>query len=1014
MKKQLSFAFATEPPPAPRKRKPAPAPRLSTRPLFVVPTERHVERFTVAGYDALTLPSLEERLLVRLAPDLAVASRAEERTALRAALVRLKKRISSVDPSAPAFVSVCESALDDLFARVVVLDPTLVVGPFASRVRWLRALSDTVKAELALHGLCARRDAPLALAERVASLDPATVVEALGTNLIETRSLVDLGPRTLALLQSLDRKLSRLGGRASVSLPMFERPLDLERPRDPLETVATWAASWLDDAPRTEIVPARLGTLDGDPVPPEAAMEVSHASALDEDAHAHAIAACVSERLRRGARVDAVVVAYARRDEPMLLALARAFDEAGIVAHGLPKPPSALIAFVFEALAALTGSVRDLGSLFGSPYVDLGLHPRDARRRLSRLSKKLSTAPRARAESPREALFASYARAVNGRVVEEETAILTRIVDIFGRFPERGTVPVLVAATLDYLAVLGVERRAIRADPSVFSSDERDPIESLERDAVARDARAFSDLVEALSAMEQAARLDPEAVVERGRFVEELATLVGLAAPLPGAARSFAVRVGRLQDFAGEELDLLVVADATTRGLAGAPPRSPLVTSELLRALDPRGASSQAAEDAKVMAALGLAAARAREVVMTSYGAEGDEAVDVAPQVAKLVEAGAPSEAWGAVSRLDKPLTRHDVRIRSLLLGADPPSELAERVHVERTREHFFLDERRPASTAIGTLGALLGEDLKASLSEETGGERPLALTGLERFAECGFRGFAHVVLGARDPAEEAELPTAREEGTRLHGALAVALEAAKPHLRRRPRDASAVQEAGMAAARRYLVSHATESALESVLDLRVMHAVMAVLREAVEDETWDFEAAEASFGEASDPASLPALVLGENELSLRGRIDRVDVGRARASARVVDYKRSSIRDIVKKVGTTALQVPLYAMAVQKPLAVLVVKGIYYSLRESELSKRPGPKDTGELAVDRALERGQAVDVALRAVRRVRSADVSPRPWSDTQCRACGFSGGCRRPRFAMPAEEEETQGGEA
>lgn len=1013
MKKQLSFAFATEPEAPPRKRKPAPTPRLSTRPLFVVPTERHVERFTVAGYDALTLPSLEERLLVRLAPGLVVASRAEERTALRAALLRLRKRISSIDPSAPAFVSVCESALDDLYVHVVTLDPGRVTGPFAARVRWLQLLTDTVRAELGLHGLVARRDVALALAERVSALDPGEVAEALGTNLIETRTLVDLGPRTLTLLQSLDRKLSRLGGRASVSLPMFDRPLDLERPRDPLETVATWAASWLDDAPRTEIVPARLGTLDGEPVSPDAVRGVSHASALDADAHAHAIASCISDRLRRGARVDAVVVGYARRDEPMLLALARAFEEAGIVAHGLPKPPSALIAFVFEALAALTGSVRDLGSLFGSPYVDLGLHPRDARRRLTRLAKKLSSAPRARAESPRAAIFASYARAVSGRVVEEETEILTRIVDAFERFPVRGTVPELVAATMDYLAVLGVERRAVRADPAVFSADERDGIQSLERDAVARDSRAFSDLQDVLASMEQASRIDAGFVVERGRFVEELAALVGLSAPLPGAARSFAVRVGRLQDFAGEELDLLVVADATTRGLAGAPPRSPLVTSELVRALSASVAGSQAAEDAKVLAALGLAAARAREVVLTSYGAEGDEAVDVAPQVVKLVEAGAPSEAWGAVSRLDKPLTRHDVRIRTLLRGADPPRELVARVRVERTREHFFLDERRPASVEVGALGDVLVEGLAPPLVEETGGERPLALTGLERFAECGFRGFAHVVLGARDPAEEAELPTAREEGTRLHGALAAALEGAKADLLRRPRDASAVQESGVSAARRYLVSHATESALESVLDLRVMHAVAAVLKQAVEDETWDFEAAEASFGEASDPLSLPALVLGERELLLRGRIDRVDVGRARASARVVDYKRSSIRDIVKKVGATALQVPLYAMAVQKPLGVLVVKGIYYSLRESELAKQTSPKDSGELAVDRALESGQAVDVALRAVRRIRGADVSPRPWSETQCRACGFSGGCRRPRFAMPADEEDSLGGE-
>ena len=49
------------PSPVPKRDLPTP-----TGMVFVVPTERHVERFAVAGYTALTFPSLEERLLARL------------------------------------------------------------------------------------------------------------------------------------------------------------------------------------------------------------------------------------------------------------------------------------------------------------------------------------------------------------------------------------------------------------------------------------------------------------------------------------------------------------------------------------------------------------------------------------------------------------------------------------------------------------------------------------------------------------------------------------------------------------------------------------------------------------------------------------------------------------------------------------------------------------------------------------------------------------------------------------
>jgi hypothetical protein len=128
------------------------------------------------------------------------------------------------------------------------------------------------------------------------------------------------------------------------------------------------------------------------------------------------------------------------------------------------------------------------------------------------------------------------------------------------------------------------------------------------------------------------------------------------------------------------------------------------------------------------------------------------------------------------------------------------------------------------------------------------------------------------------------------------------------------------------------------------------------------------------------------------------------------ASARVVDYKRGSLDGMRAKVGSTALQVPLYARAAREALGRMDVSGIYFSLRDEVLA-RPNEKDRCADLVAQQVD--GAIEVrALDVVRRVRSGDVTPRPVDELACRTCPFSGGCRRPRFAMPAEEDDARSG--
>jgi hypothetical protein len=47
--------------------------------------------------------------------------------------------------------------------------------------------------------------------------------------------------------------------------------------------------------------------------------------------------------------------------------------------------------------------------------------------------------------------------------------------------------------------------------------------------------------------------------------------------------------------------------------------------------------------------------------------------------------------------------------------------------------------------------------------------------------------------------------------------------------------------------------------------------------------------------------------------------------------------------------------------------------------------------------------------IALNTVRRLRDGHVAPLPTDEGACRTCSVAGGCRRPRFSMRADEDES-----
>ncbi len=146
---------------------------------------------------------------------------------------------------------------------------------------------------------------------------------------------------------------------------------------------------------------------------------------------------------------------------------------------------------------------------------------------------------------------------------------------------------------------------------------------------------------------------------------------------------------------------------------------------------------------------------------------------------------------------------------------------------------------------------------------------------------------------------------------------------------------------------------------------------------------------------------SLPALELGEG-VSLRGRIDRVDVGPG-GEAVVYDYKARSAPPSAKWVGERRWQVALYMRAVRDLLGHAPVGGFYQPLAGKDIRARGALADEGgvELDVVRTdrLDGGELerlLDECLAAARvaagEARAGALAPRP--DT----CASGGGCAYP----------------
>jgi RecB family exonuclease len=558
--------------------------------------------------------------------------------------------------------------------------------------------------------------------------------------------------------------------------------------------------------------------------------------------------------------------------------------------------------------------------------------------------------------------------------------------------------------------------------------------------AVARDAHAWELLDIALADCEAAAdRLGiAETVVTPRAFRHELAHALDARAGRPGAARAGAVRVVNLEELAAEKLALLVVIDANdgrlpSRGNAGRGPGRNRGEGDsfheglasALRSIDPvRAPASFSVRAARQLTSLALAVTSARSIVLVRRSRDEEGALMApSPVVAWLERCGVKPSIWRASPLDGRPVCAHEATLRRAARGELGRPGVARRARIERTREARFEALAPAADPILGDLddGALApGSPVLAALLVETGGgDRPLAVTNLERFAVCPFQGFGGQVLHARPQRPLRELPDRRESGTLIHRALAAAFTATAPLWAERPRNATAIHAEAREAVDLLLREETLASPLRRLALARVRDAVRAVVTWSLADENWDFALAEQSFGDVRTRrvGAWPPLVLEEGgvRLALRGSIDRLDTGHGRASVRALDYKTSprAAESGMRALGETAFQVALYARAAADALGRPERAGLYVG------ATRPddvGPKlkkdfEANWSALHTALP-GRATPIEARAldlVRRVRQGGIAPRPADDSACTTCDLSGGCRKPRFAIARDEEGT-----
>jgi RecB family exonuclease len=926
---------------------------------LLVPTERHVEALAASGTSATTLRKLVAELAAAEAPEL-VATTPEATRLLLAEL--LGCRIGQA------------KALDDAVGRLrrAGTRPESLRATRLGRGQRFADLLVSANQRLSAQRLRDDREAAWLAARRLAHDDALPDVPSRAV----VRGLTRWDASTLAFLEALHAALRRRGGEGvCIELPEHGVPalsLSVQALASELET--RWAHE--NDHPSLSFEASEALS----------ASRIALVEAMDPGSEARAAARAVLEALARGVALDRIAIVPVDLSEaflePLRFELLRAkipfVEPRGRPVIAAPRAHAAL-----ELLRLARGPLTRDGLVDVLRVPGLSVERWFGPVRAAELAHELEKLP-LRVERVSGDLVSELELRLTRLVAEQrmDAALMPLMRDGLARFLEElgrlgSDAPRRVhsrrfQAFFDELGLLSSSPREVERALVREKHGSPELLLGLGHDAVAAAAvRSASEravaAARALGLEDQEVRLDT--------WLEELELALEGVAPSRGAARAAAVRIARTDDVAFMELGLVVLCRASDRSTSTPSDATlgPELENKLPRRERPAGA---AVEQHFASLSIASALARAESVVITWARRDESGSTLLASRLSRSLTERSPARREPG-----SPLSAEARRASSRKPGSPNASE---RTRVELLRAAFYASPDAAPDALNGEAG-----DLRAFFGSP---ERPVAITSVERGLRCAFLAFAsHVLRASRlDPVGDAI--GARERGSLLHEALAVALEASAGV--RENGTPEEFVERGVQAARS-LLEQKGKSPLRRVGLMSTLADVRAVLRlMSSKNDGLGFRLAEHAFGTGE---SWSPLRIGDFPTS--GRIDRIDASADGTRVRVIDYKT---RTPSRADETLLLQPWLYAEKAARELGASEVEFCFIGVDGRNPSERlvySGP--VGGEPVREAERRTLTVLTALS------EGHVAARPSSSAFCPRCDARDICRRPLSSPEASDE-------
>ena len=829
--------------------------------LVVVASERQAEHEAARGARVLSLRELAARLAELAAPELREVS-------LETSRLLTQKLLPE---KSAALARTVDDALGQLRrAGSQAADLARVPGARSALLKQALERSDARLRELGLRD--ARANAQLAASTPL----PLRLRELAGVQRLRLRGIGHWEHADLALIEALHHALrAASGGGVVLELPTVPAHLGPGLHDAVAQLASRLEQRWADatDHPELEFVEARAGAL---------APEVIQAA--HEASEARAVAREVLDALARGTPLDRIaIVPVDAADaflEPLRAELSSAklpFSEAwGRPSQAAPEADAALSLLRLAQGPLLRDALVDV---LRAPDLELGVLLGDGPRvdfieviarlpvRIDRTGQELIAALQAqqrRTDPKRERELLA---------LQAAEQVLVRLTARFERLRRPATRRTFREQWRELFAELGLLsasrsglaqaiRYAERSDPAPLS-------------ALGQNARAGRAIEQALERVVEAAehlRLSEE-TLELAIFLEEFSSALASVGASQGAGRAGTLRIASPAEVGGLDWDLLIVCRAASATLDWQSSSADgVLDADLVEQL-PATRRPLSAADRASFTRLGLAGALSRALHSRVTWAKRDAKGGTG--ASRLVM------ALSAENTRQEPASPLDPGARRVTALPEPSPEVRARAERDLRRQEFYANPDHALDFHNGLAGPL---------ARWVGGEpdRPIALTQLERYARCGFLGFSATVLRAvRDDAVGDGL-SARERGTLIHEALAIALTGTRSGFG--SRDLAELEREALQRAEEFLAAKVSNRLRGAALNA-ALEDVAALLRWsfANSDGLW-FSEAERAFGAGE---GWPALPVGEHFVS--GRIDRIDSNSDGSAVRVIDYKTSKV-----------------------------------------------------------------------------------------------------------------------